>query len=281
MPQWLRPPNIIVGQPTPDLSTFAIDVNTESLSLGMPVNVRYVPRRTLATLLLPGILIYVHSINNPNYFPVDITYLDAVVLYPINNTQIGSGHKGKVELKQFEQTNFTFPVTVAYNATSDPNGAVILDLAKHCGLDGSTATDVSLTVNVKVCPPALWKLARRTMLTVIPQVALKIFDIPISHTITNQVSFACPLGSVGTELEVRPNVVLLRMNAHTSIVSRTFSRPLVSRTSRACCDRPRTCFIRFSSAHHGLRCLAREVLSALGQCSPSIHTPAIRRSRLQ
>ncbi|EIW60382.1 uncharacterized protein TRAVEDRAFT_45632 [Trametes versicolor FP-101664 SS1] len=157
---WLRPPNIIVGQPTPDLSTFAIDVNTESLSLGMPVNV---------------------SINNPNYFPVDITYLDAVVLYPINNTQIGSGHKGKVELKQFEQTNFTFPVTVAYNATSDPNGAVILDLAKHCGLVGSTATDVSLTVNVKV--------------------ALKIFDIPISHTITNQVSFACPLSSVGTELE--------------------------------------------------------------------------------
>lgn len=109
-----------------------------------------------------------HSINNPNYFPVDITYLDAVVLYPINNTQIGSGHKGKVELKQFEQTNFTFPVTVAYNATSDPNGAVILDLAKHCGLDGSTATDVSLTVNVKVCPPALCKLARRTVLTVIP-----------------------------------------------------------------------------------------------------------------
>ena len=51
-----------------------------------------------------------------------------------------------------EQTNFTFPVTVAYNATSDPNGAVILDLAKRCGLDGSSGSDVDLTVYVKVCP---------------------------------------------------------------------------------------------------------------------------------
>ncbi|KAI0637007.1 hypothetical protein C8Q77DRAFT_1154884 [Trametes polyzona] len=157
---WLRPPNVIVGQPTPDLNTFNIDLNTESISLGMPVNV---------------------SINNPNYFSVDISYLDAQVIYPINNTQIGSGHKGKVVLKQNEQTNFTFPVTVAYNATSDPNGAVILDLAKRCGLDGSSGSDVDLTVYVKV--------------------ALKIFSIPISHTISNKVSFSCPLQSVGSELQ--------------------------------------------------------------------------------
>ncbi|KAI0831272.1 hypothetical protein BC628DRAFT_1461899 [Trametes gibbosa] len=157
---WLRPPNIIVGTPTPDLNTFNIDPDTESISLGMPVNV---------------------SINNPNYFSVDISYLDATVLYPINNTQIGSGHKGKVVLNQHEQTNFTFPVTVAYNATSDPSGAVLLDLAKRCGLDGSSGSDVSLTVNVKV--------------------ALKIFSIPITHTITDKVSFSCPLQSVGSELQ--------------------------------------------------------------------------------
>ncbi|KAH9854178.1 hypothetical protein C2E23DRAFT_884278 [Lenzites betulinus] len=157
---WLRPPNIIVGTPTPDLSTFNIDTTTESISLGMPVNV---------------------SINNPNYFPVDISYLDATVFYPINNTQIGSGHEGKIVLKQHQQTNFTFPVTVAYNATSDPSGAVLLDLAKRCGLDGSAGSDVSLTVAVKV--------------------AIKILDIPITHTITDQVSFSCPLQSVGSELQ--------------------------------------------------------------------------------
>ncbi|KAI0670415.1 hypothetical protein C8Q78DRAFT_1070019 [Trametes maxima] len=159
---WLRPPNVIVGQPTPDLSTFKIDTNTESISLGIPVNV---------------------SINNPNYFSVTISSLDAQVIYPINNTQIGSGHQSKIVLKQHEQTNFTFPVTVAYNATTDPNSAVLLDLAKHCGLDTSVAaSDVSLTVYVKV--------------------ALKIFSIPISHTIMNKVSFACPLGNVASELEV-------------------------------------------------------------------------------
>ena len=40
--QWLRPPNVIVGEPVPDPSTFNIDTDTESISLGMPVNIRYV-----------------------------------------------------------------------------------------------------------------------------------------------------------------------------------------------------------------------------------------------
>ncbi|KAI8998666.1 hypothetical protein BD414DRAFT_407904 [Trametes punicea] len=159
---WLRPPNIIVGQPTPDLNSFKIDPTTESISLGIPVNV---------------------SVNNPNYFSVTISSLDAQVLYPINNTEIGFGHMGKLVLKQHEQTNFTFPVTVAYNATDDPSAAVVVDLAKHCGLDpGVAASPVSLTVNVKI--------------------GLEILSIPISHTITEQVSFACPVGDVIQELEV-------------------------------------------------------------------------------
>ncbi|OSD01550.1 hypothetical protein PYCCODRAFT_1369193 [Trametes coccinea BRFM310] len=158
---WLTPPNIIVGTPTPDLNSFNIDADTESISLGMPVNI---------------------SVNNPNYFSVTISSLDAQVIYPINNTQIGFGHMGKLVLHSHEQTNFTFPVTVSYNATSDPNGDVVVDLAKHCGIDPSVqASDVSLTVYVKV--------------------ALKILSIPISHTITQKVSFSCPLSGVATQLE--------------------------------------------------------------------------------
>ncbi|KAI0374856.1 hypothetical protein BV20DRAFT_961061 [Pilatotrama ljubarskyi] len=169
---WLRPPNIIVGKPTPDFNTFKIDSDTESISLGMPVNV---------------------SINNPNYFPVVISSLDAKVMYPINNTQIGSGYKGKIDLKQNEQTNFTFPVTIAYNATSDPSGAVVLDLAKRCGLDGSSGSQVSVTVYVDV--------------------GLKIFEIPISHTITENVDFSCPLQNVGSELQDLLNKLGINLGA--------------------------------------------------------------------
>ncbi|KAH9901351.1 hypothetical protein C8Q73DRAFT_241828 [Cubamyces lactineus] len=175
---WLRPPNLIVGEPVPDPSTFNIDTDTESISLGMPVNV---------------------SINNPNYFSVTISSLDAQVIYPINNTQIGFGHLGKVELKQHEQTNFTFPVTVAYNVTSDPSGAVVIDLAKHCGLDPSIpASNVKLTVYVKV--------------------ALKIFSIPIKHTITQNVDFSCPLGGVVSKLEDLLNQLGLNLGDLTSLL---------------------------------------------------------------
>ncbi|KAI0748092.1 hypothetical protein C8Q80DRAFT_1120655 [Daedaleopsis nitida] len=157
--QWLRPPNIIIGNPTPDLSTFA--VNGTSISVALPVSI---------------------SVNNPNYFTVELSSLDASVIYPINNTEIGSGHMTDIKFQDHTQTNFTFPVTISYDAKSDTSGAVIADLAKKCGVDPSiAATQVSVTVNIKV--------------------GLKIMLIPISTTVTQPVSFACNLGGALTKFE--------------------------------------------------------------------------------
>ena len=56
-----------------------------------------------------------------------------------------------IKFQDHTQTNFTFPVTIEYDAATDPNGAVITDLAKHCGIDPSVAaSDISVTVNIKV-----------------------------------------------------------------------------------------------------------------------------------
>lgn len=54
-----------------------------------------------------------------------------------------------IKFQDHTQTNFTFPVTIEYDAATDPSGAVITDLAKHCGI-GATASDITVTVNIKV-----------------------------------------------------------------------------------------------------------------------------------
>ena len=60
-----------------------------------------------------------------------------------------------VDFKDHTQTNFTFPITISYDADTDPSGAVILDIAKHCGLEtGVSASDLSVNVNIKVCARA-------------------------------------------------------------------------------------------------------------------------------
>ncbi|TBU50744.1 hypothetical protein BD309DRAFT_879424 [Dichomitus squalens] len=156
---WLRPPNIIVGQPTVDVNSFAI--NSSSISIALPVDI---------------------SVNNPNYFTVELYKLDATVIYPINNTQIGSGHMTNIQFKDHTQTNFTFPVTIDYEAASDPNGAVITDLAKHCGIDPSTAaSDITVTIDIKV--------------------GVKVMLVPFTTTITQKASFACPLGNDASQFE--------------------------------------------------------------------------------
>ncbi len=56
-----------------------------------------------------------------------------------------------IKFQDHTQTNFTFPVTIKYDAATDSSGAVITDLAKHCGIDPSvSASDITVTVNIKV-----------------------------------------------------------------------------------------------------------------------------------
>ncbi|KAH9946141.1 uncharacterized protein BXZ73DRAFT_72977 [Epithele typhae] len=149
---WLRPPNIIVGTPSVDLNSFS--VNDSTLSIALPVDI---------------------SVNNPNYFTITLYSLDASVVYPINNTDIGSGHMTNIDFKDHTQTNFTFPVTIDYDAKADPDGAIITDLAQHCGLDTSVAaSDISVSVSIKV--------------------GIKVMLVPFSTTISQNVKFSCPSG---------------------------------------------------------------------------------------
>lgn len=61
-----------------------------------------------------------------------------------------------IDFKDHTQTNFTFPITISYQADTDPSGAVILDIAKHCGLDtGVAASDITVSVNIRVRIPPL------------------------------------------------------------------------------------------------------------------------------
>lgn len=154
---YLRPPNVIVGQPTVDVNSFAI--NSSSVSIALPVDI---------------------SVNNPNFFTVELYKLDAAVVYPINSTQVGSGHMTNIKFQDHTQTNFTFPVTIEYDAATDPSGAVITDLAKHCGI-GASASDITVTVNIKI--------------------GVKIMLVPFTTSLSQQASFACPIGNDATELE--------------------------------------------------------------------------------
>lgn len=89
------------------------------------------------------------SVNNPNYFTVELSSLDAQVIYPINNTEIGSGHMTDIKFETNTQTNFTFPITIEYDAMSDPTGAVIADLGRKCGVDPTVGASM-VTVNVRI-----------------------------------------------------------------------------------------------------------------------------------
>ena len=51
-----------------------------------------------------------------------------------------------IKFQDHTQTNFTFPVTIDYDTTLDPNGSVLSDLVTKCASD----SDVSVTVNIKV-----------------------------------------------------------------------------------------------------------------------------------
>lgn len=106
------------------------------------------------------------SVNNPNYFSVDLSEIKAEVrrfmytsympddmlsqlFYPLNNTPIGGGEMNKIDFRSHTQTNFTFPMALQYNISADPGFNILIDLAKKCGIvPGTSASDV--TVNYKI-----------------------------------------------------------------------------------------------------------------------------------
>ncbi|KAH8827077.1 hypothetical protein DL96DRAFT_1605416 [Flagelloscypha sp. PMI_526] len=113
------------------------------------------------------------TVKNPNYFNVNFQKIEAKLIYPINNTPIGGGNATNVNFPGGGvNKTYEFPLEIQYKTASDPNSAVLIDLAKKCGLLGSKE---KLTLNYQVT------------------VGIKVLFITVSPTISNSVSLDCPI----------------------------------------------------------------------------------------
>lgn len=149
---WIRPPNINVGAVNIPSSGSEIQVTSGGLNINLGVNI---------------------SVENPNYFTVSFSKIQANIFYPINNTAIGGGNETDISFKSHSQTNFTFPFTIAYQKSLDPNNQILTDIATKCGFIGSTKSPI--TVDYKIT------------------LGLKVLFITISPVVSSSLSFACPL----------------------------------------------------------------------------------------
>ncbi|KAG6824556.1 hypothetical protein H0H93_001905, partial [Arthromyces matolae] len=86
-------------------------------------------------------------VENPNYFDVNFKEIKAEIFYPINNTEVGEGDSKNVVFKANQLTNWTFPFTLDYRTTSDPQGLIVRDIATKCGVLG---TKSNINVNYRI-----------------------------------------------------------------------------------------------------------------------------------
>jgi hypothetical protein len=150
---WIRPPNVVIGDISTPSNGSAIQLQNEGVAINLAVPV---------------------SVNNPNYFSVKFDSIDASIFYPINNTNIGGGSVKNLEITTGQQTNFTLPFTINYNLSEDPNFEILSNLAGHCGfLPGQPTSQITVSYKIKL--------------------NFKILFIPIKPTISNDISFDCPL----------------------------------------------------------------------------------------
>ncbi|KAG6874241.1 hypothetical protein C0995_003787 [Termitomyces sp. Mi166 len=125
--RWIRPPNVVIGGvDTASKNGSAIQLIDNGIAINLGVNI---------------------SVNNPNYFTVDLKEIKADIFYPINNTQVGEGDSKNVVFNANQLTNWTFPFTITYKSTDDPQGLIVRDLASKCGATGAKS---NIDVNYKI-----------------------------------------------------------------------------------------------------------------------------------
>jgi len=149
---WVRPPNISIGGVEAPSSGSEIQVTGDGLNINLGINI---------------------SVENPNYFAVSFKKIEADIIYPINNTNIGGGNETDITFHAHSQTNFTFPFTISYKKSLDPSSKIIADIATKCGFIGGSKSQI--TVNYKLT------------------LGLRIVFITISPVVSNSLSFDCPL----------------------------------------------------------------------------------------
>ncbi|KAF8831188.1 hypothetical protein HHX47_DHR1000104 [Lentinula edodes] len=158
---WIRPPSIIIGTAgLTSAGTNGIQLETSGITVPLEVNI---------------------SVNNPNYFSVDLKKVTLDLTYPLdgNDTAIGNGSTSDITFHSHSNTSFTFPFEIDYQFSTDPNYAILLDMASKCGILGGSQSDLTIDYSIKV--------------------DLKIIFISVSPTITNSFSIACPFDE--SELE--------------------------------------------------------------------------------
>ncbi|KAJ7741536.1 hypothetical protein DFH07DRAFT_964884 [Mycena maculata] len=151
---WLRPPSINFGNvaPTSTSSGSTVQVTSDGININMGVNI---------------------SVENPNFFAVNFKKITAQIYYPINNTAIGNGTANSIDITSHAQTNFTFPFSIDYSTSLDPDDKILLDIAEKCGFIGSGKTNIIVDYKITL--------------------ALQILFVTISPSISNSFSFACPV----------------------------------------------------------------------------------------
>jgi len=149
---WVRPPSVSIGQvSTIAQNGSAIQLQQNGITVNLGVNI---------------------SVNNPNHFSIDFQQIKAEIIYPINNTNVGQGILNNVVIRSNAQTNLTFPFSLDYITSIDPQHLILVDLAQKCGLVGSKR---NISVKYKIT------------------LKLLILIIPISPVISNSFDFACPI----------------------------------------------------------------------------------------
>lgn len=107
--------------------------------------------------------------NNPNIFSVkfdeikaDVSpptdaalraasyYCNIQVFYPLNTTRFGGGSLKDLTIKANQRTEFTFPFTLNYTDSIDPNGAILSDIMTKCGGNKANNLKVDYTISVSL-----------------------------------------------------------------------------------------------------------------------------------
>ena len=153
-----------------------------------------------------------------------------------------------MNLPSHSTTNFTFPFLFDYTTNIDPTFAIITDIAEKC----LTSPQSDLTI--------------KYVLTV----GVKVFFVSVSPTITNSVSFTCPISTSDITVRVFTTFVNCSFELTILVLDRGCWTSLVSRISLdlGCCDEEewrvttyhghgRSCFYlcQHAAGPNGVRCM--------------------------
>lgn len=151
---WTRPPDVIVGTVGPPSTGSEIQLENNGVQINLAINI---------------------TVNNPNYFSVSFPSIKANIYYPINNTYIGGGNQSSVTFPANTNKTITFPFSISYTSTMPSSNAILSDLETKCGINGGTASDITVDYDITL--------------------NVRVLFFTVSPTISNTASFVCPLSA--------------------------------------------------------------------------------------